>query len=72
MINCPDPSSQTMRQEMSLQGTFHSCPAVDLSFTGDCSLDCLTSHDCIIAFTGENLENEDIHKQRENNAICFN
>ena len=41
MINCPDPSSQTMRQEMSLQGTFH-CP-VDLSFTGECTSDCLTA-----------------------------
>ena len=28
--------------------------------------------DCIIAFAAENFENEDIHKQRENNAICFN
>ena len=57
-----------MEVKFSLRPSLRVSESESLSFTR------LLNHwlpDCIIAFTGENFENGDIHKQRENSAICF-
>ena len=57
-----------MKVKFSLRPSLRVSESESLSFTR------LLNHwlpDCIIAFSGENFENGDIHKQRENNAICF-